>query len=285
MDTARAALSVTSMGGKIYAIGGAGRLAPMSVAERYDPNGGGWRGIPDLPVGLEQFGFASLDGKLYAAGGYAADGNGDPGKEVWRFDEVEGEWVPVAPLPSRRAAFSMVAASGRLYIIGGAGEDAEQMEIYDPEHNAWRSLFAKDVSRRGASVLSIGNKIYVIAGGAASTPSGRVDIFDIESETWSQGEALAPARTGQASAVFQGKIHVMGGRTGGRGETLKDHWIYDPSENHWTRGDDLSTPRTGAGAATSGASLYVIGGGSGGGFYASFTAMNSVEVLRNLPDF
>ncbi|PHR62724.1 MAG: hypothetical protein COA47_02240 [Robiginitomaculum sp.] len=285
MDTARAALSVVEMQGRIYAIGGAGRLAPMSVAERYDPAAGSWRGIPDLPVGLEQFGLANLNGTLYVAGGYAADGNGEAGAEVWRFAETDREWQPAPALPDNRAAFAMVAVGGKLYAIGGSGSQSDAMAVFDPEQNEWRLIEGGPKARRAAIALAIGTKIYVIAGGSASAPSGQLDIYDTESDTWTKGAALSIARSGHAAAVFTGKIHVMGGRGGGRGQTLQDHWIYDPARDSWSQGKNLSTPRTGAGAAAVGPSLYLIGGGSGGGFYASFTSMNSVEVLRILPEF
>ncbi|VAV89670.1 hypothetical protein MNBD_ALPHA06-854 [hydrothermal vent metagenome] len=285
MDTARAALAVARMGDQIYAVGGAGRLAPMSAAERYNPAGGSWRNIADLPVGLEQFGLAGLDGVLYAAGGYAADGNGNPGREMWKYDEISGEWRPAPALPTRRAAFALVAGAGKLYAIGGSGQAVNQMAVFDPKQNEWEMQDGGPQARRGTVALNINDKIYVIAGGPSSRPTGRVDIYDITSKSWSQGAELPIARSGHAAAVFGGKIHIMGGRGGGRGQTLKDHWTYDPIADEWTQGPSLSSPRTGAGAAAIGGSLYVIGGGSGGGFYASFTSMNSVEVLRNLPDF
>ncbi len=285
MDTARAALSVVEMQGRIYAIGGAGRLAPMSVAERYDPAAGSWRGIPDLPVGLEQFGLANLDGTLYVAGGYAADGNGEAGAEVWSFAETDREWQPAPALPDNRAAFAMVAADGKLYAIGGSGSQSDEMAVFDPKKNEWRLLEGGPKARRASVALAIDSKIYVIAGGSASAPSGQLDIYDTQSNTWTKGAELSIARSGHAAAVFAGKLHVMGGRGGGRGQTLQDHWIYDPAEDDWSQGKNLSTPRTGAGAAAVGPSLYLIGGGSGGGFYASFTSMNSVEVLRILPEF
>lgn len=285
METARAALAVAQMDGKIYAIGGAGRLAPMSVSERYNPTSGSWRSIADLPVGLEQFGLAALDGKLYAVGGYAADGNGLPGNEVWHYDEIGGEWQPAPAMPGSRAAFAMVAADGKLYTLGGSGDIAHQMAVFDPKAEQWQLLEGGPRARRAATALAIDDNIYLIAGGTASAPTGRLDIFNLKTGLWSQGPELPIARSGHASAIFDGKIHVMGGRGGGRGATLKDHWVFDPEANKWTRGSDLSVPRTGAGAAAIGASLFVIGGGSGGGFYASFTAMNSVEVLRNLPEF
>ncbi len=285
MGTSRAALAVTQMDGKIYAIGGAGRLAPMSVAERYDPKNGGWRSIPDLPVGLEQFGLAAVGGKIYAAGGYAADGDGMPSAEVWWLDEATDEWRAAPALPSPRAAFSLVAGQGKLFAIGGAGKNTDQIFVFEPELNAWRVLPGAPTARRGATAVHIGAKLYIVAGGAQSAPSARLDIYDIKTNVWSQGPDLPLARSGHAMAVFAGKIHVMGGRSGGRGATLNDHWVYAPNSQKWSRGHDLSIPRTGAGAAAVGASLYLIGGGSGGGFYASFTSMNSVEVLRLLPKF
>jgi N-acetylneuraminic acid mutarotase len=285
METARAALSVVEMDGNIYAIGGAGRLAPMSVSERYSPVASIWRSLPDLPVGLEQFGLAALDGILYAAGGYPAGGKGLPGNEMWKFDEVNGEWQPAPAMPGNRASFAMVAGAGKLFTIGGSGDISGQMAVFDPAENIWQLIEGGPAARRAATADIVGGNIYLIAGGFSGAPTGKMDIYNIETGVWSKGSPLPIPRSGHANAVFAGKIHIMGGRGGGRGETLKDHWVYDPQTDEWSRLNDMLAPRTGAGAAVSGVDMYVIGGGSGGGFYASFTSMNSVEIIRLQPEF
>ncbi|MBL1431263.1 MAG: hypothetical protein COA60_007130 [Robiginitomaculum sp.] len=285
METARAALSVVEMQGNIYAIGGAGRLAPMSASERYNSVSKVWRNLPDLPVGLEQFGLAALDGVLYAAGGYPAGGKGLAGNEMWKFDEISGEWQPAPGMPGTRAAFAMVAGEGKLFTIGGSGDISKQMAIFDPAINAWQLIEDGPAARRAATADIVNGNIYLIAGGFSGAPTGEVDIYNIETGVWSKGSPLPILRSGHASAVFAGKIHIMGGRGGGRGQTLKDYWVYDPQTDQWSKQVDMLAPRTGAGAAVLGVDLYVIGGGSGGGFYASFTSMNSVEVIRLQPEF
>ncbi len=283
LQNARAALGADVLDGRIYAVGGAGLLAPLDTVETYQ-SGGGWRADQALPVGLEQFGLAASGGLLYAAGGYAAQGNGEVSNSMWVFDPKIDEWTITQPMPTARASFVFVALHGRLYALGGSGPQADRMAIYDTRAGEWTPGGITPVGqRRGASAVVLDSKIYVIAGGEADNPGAQVDVYDPASGKWSTAPDIPVARSGHTAAVLHGKIHVFGGRSGGRGETLNDHWVFDPQTAKWMAAEPMPAPRTGAAAVSYNDAIYLLGGGSGGGFFAPFTAIASTLIWRPGP--
>ncbi len=280
LQKGRAGLGVEVLNGKIYAIGGSGVLMPLGNAETYKPGMGGWRIDADLPVGLESFGMTSFKGKLYAAGGYAADTDGHPNARMWEYDPKIDEWVQSPAMPSPRAGFALVAAAGKLYAFGGTGPEAEKIFVFDLQERQWSTLEQGLRDSRDLAAIAMGEQIYVIAGGPASNPVAAVHIFDIADEQWAQGPALPLARSGHAIAALKGDIHVFGGRSGGRGVSLADHWVLDTKIGQWAASEPLPTPRTGAKAITLDGAIYLVGGGAGGGFFAPFTAMSDTDIWR-----
>ena len=83
-----------------------------------------------------RLGVASLNGKLYAAGGY--DGNVFL-KSVECFDPVANKWKLVSPMNVKRSRVALVANCGKLYAIGGYDgvSNLNSMEVYDPVANVW----------------------------------------------------------------------------------------------------------------------------------------------------
>ncbi len=280
LQKGRAGLGVVTLNDKIYAIGGSGVLMPLNNTETYQPGTGGWRVDADLPVGLESFGMTVFSGTLYAAGGYAADTDGHPTSRMWEYDSAIDEWVQGPAMPSPRAGFALIAVAGKLYAFGGTGPESEKIFVFNIKDRQWSTLEQGLRDSRDLAAIAIGMQIYVIAGGPASNPVAAVHIFNTANEQWTEGPALPIARSGHAIAVLDGDIHVLGGRGGGRGASLADHWILDIKAGVWSASEPLPTPRTGAKAVTLGGAIYLIGGGAGGGFFAPFTAMTATDVWR-----
>jgi len=79
---------------------------------------------------------SSLNGKLYAAGGY--DGHVFL-KTCECYDPIANRWTYVAPMNVQRSRVALVANCGRLYAIGGydGQNNLKTMEIYDPAADRW----------------------------------------------------------------------------------------------------------------------------------------------------
>ena len=86
------------------------------------------------------------------------------------------------------------------------------------------------------------------------------DIFDPMKQTWTPAAPLPVARDHLSAVVADGKIHVIGGRTGDYTEVTANHDVYDPASDTWSQAPSLPTPRS-AMAATLYKNMIVVFGG------------------------
>ncbi|HOU20836.1 MAG: redoxin domain-containing protein [Kiritimatiellae bacterium] len=195
---------------------------------------------PPLALATERFGSlaAAVDDAIYVLGGHSDRGMVGT-IERFSADSHTTETLPATIRPRR--FFAGAAGGGKIYIVGGLMLDDSQDDIimtasceeYDPATGTIRALpdLPVAVSRAGAAV--VGNRLVVI-GGAQGEEEPRfkiVQIYDIETETWTRGADLPVAREGQ---VFEsgGKIYAPGGYDGTT--ALRDFQVYDPAEDKWS---------------------------------------------------
>ena len=299
---ARAGLAAVELNGRVYAAGGSGLTVPNSTVETFDPSTLQWRDDSTLPRGLERFGLATLNGRLYAAGGYAASdplsnsGNDltgyrrpqfeplRPSAEMWSLDPLEGVWQRETAMPGPKASFQLVALDGLLYAIGGE-DGTDGVFIFDPTTRSWNVIGAPaEITRRGAAAVTVDGHIYFIGGVDDGVVTGRVDIFDPETGSWTIGPALPEPRAGHAAAVLEGEIHIAGGRSESLSTTLSSHLSLDRDGGRWLEEPALESPRTDAAMVAINGELMVIGGGAGGGFFAPFTAIGATDIFTPAND-
>lgn len=274
----RSGLAAVEFEGRIYAAGGAGLTQPREEVEVLDLALGEWRDATPLPAGLERFGLAAIGGRIYAAGGYAAREGVRPIADMWSLDPATGVWSREPSMPGPKASFQLVAAADRLFALGGETGAAETY-VFDPETQIWETLEApEDISRRGAASVVADGLVYLIGGAREGAATPRVDVYDPESDLWTQLADMPAPRAGHAAAVLDGRIHVFGGRGADLSQTLSDHLVYDIAGNRWEAAEGLPAARTDAAAAVLGDRIYLIGGGAGGGFFAPFTAVDETDV-------
>lgn len=283
LDAPRAGLAVSVYDNRVFAAGGSGLTVPRSEFESYDPEYDRWFPETPLPRGLEQFGLAEAGGRLYAAGGYAADETGSvgPGAEVWSFS-VEGNiWQSEVAMPAPKADFALVGVDGQLYAIGGLRDDGAVF-VFDPDAGEWSTLDAPaGVTRRSAAAVVLDGKVHVLGGIGDNDTLTRHDVFDPQTGNWTTGPSLPEPRSGVAAAVLDGRVHVFGGRAADGRTTLQTHLSWAPGETGWREEAPLPSPRTGADAAVLDGAIFLVGGGSGGGFFAPFTALGTTDVFRD----
>lgn len=300
MTTARAFAGAALIGDDLYVVGGDSTSGPRSVAEIYDVRGDIWRAAVALPVGLQQFGMAELNGRLFVAGGHeappprradglfgsdgasAADASIDGGDtdNVWIFDPKIGTWISGPSMPAARAGHGLVAVDGKLYAIGGRGEGASRVFVYDPGRDRWSVSGSPMPSPRLASAyVAAGGLIYAIGGlDSSGAASSRVDIFDPSNGNWRTGPSLPEPRAGHVAAVLGGKLHVTGGEQRRPLRTHADHFVFDLAAGTWRRAPSMPTPRHGAVAAASDGRFIVVGGSPGAGVYTVFTESDMVDI-------
>ena len=279
LDAPRAGLSVVVLDGRLYAAGGAGLTAPRSEFEAYDVDIDRWMPEQSLPRGLERFGLAAANGRIYAAGGYAPGEMGvGPSASVWSWSPDGGVWQSEAAMPAARADFTLSEVDGKLYAIGGTRDEGE-MFVFDPEAREWDTVeIPEGVTRAASSAVVINGEILIVGGFANGAPVARSDVFNPATGEWRSGPQLPSARGGMAIAFDGEQVHLFGGRGGEGNTTLDDHLTWTPGEAGWVEAEDLPSPRTNAAAAILNGGIYIVGGGSGGGFFAPFTALDVTDV-------
>jgi N-acetylneuraminic acid mutarotase len=94
-------------------------------------------------------------------------------------------------------------------------------------------------------------------------PLGPNEAYSPTDNFWTTKEPMPTARHHAASAVVDGKMYVMGGRTGaGIVPSVNVNEMYDPNQNKWTTFEPMPSERSGIAAASpvNGSNIYVFGG-------------------------
>src|SRR5437764_9576237 len=145
-------------------------------------------------------------------------------------------WTKAPLLPSPRSAHGVVVAAGAIHVLGGPGN--RSVDRFDGRR--WgRESTLPGLALNAPAVAAIGSRLYVLGGfaGATNTPVDTVRVFDVSTHAWSTAAPLPSPRGGEAAAVLDGKIHVLGG--GNSVSTLADHSVYDPATDSWSEAAPL----------------------------------------------
>jgi N-acetylneuraminic acid mutarotase len=274
LDGAVSHLGAAAIGDEIYLAGGASITGPRQDFDALDVAGQRLRALTSLPEGVQQFGFAALNGTLYLIGGLAGE-DGKPTRHVWAFKD--GNWSERARLPKDRYGHVAVAVGDKIYVFGGVGPEAGQVSVYDSVGDRWSKVGAMPGVRAFLAGATDGTKIYLVGGQAGGKASGRLDIFTPATGAWTQGAALPTPRAGLTAAFINGELHVAGGVSPDAMKTYANHDSYAPGANAWTKGSPMPTARHSLASAVAGGKWYVIGGGVGAGFFTVFTATDVIE--------
>ncbi|HEX5417473.1 MAG TPA: kelch repeat-containing protein, partial [Chloroflexota bacterium] len=270
LPTARYAMGVATLNGKVYAIGGSDGSDPMNTVEAYDPTTNAWAVKAPMPTPRLDLGVAVAGGKIYAIGGF--DGN-QRLASVEAYDPTTNTWSARASLPTARSALGVATgADGKIYAIGGcSGNECNRLatvEAYDPQSNSWTARAPLPAARSGLAVVGAPNgELYAIGGctGSLCDRVATVDAYNPATNSWAAKSSLPSPRDAFGAALgANGKIYVVGGSN--TGKSLADVLQYDPTIDTWTPMTSLPTARSGLSlAATPDGKLLAIGGiGSGG---------------------
>jgi len=228
--------------GKLYVIGGWGNGKARGVNYEYDPATDKWAKKQPMPRPAHHAALAAVNGKIYAFGGFVAPATSaiplgaawEPIADAYEFNPATDSWKPLAPLPGKRGSAIAAEVGGKIYVIGGA----TTMEgSKDPFFTAFGP----------ARVL------------------GTNDVYDPATNTWESRNPMSVARNHAFSGVVNGKIYVIGGRTG-HGFILSATNTnvveeYDPVANMWSIPKErMPTARSGGASGSDGRMIYVAGG-------------------------
>ena len=279
-----------------------------------------WKKAAPFPEPDEELYGAAVNGKLYVIGGFA----GGKARGInYEYDPATDKWTKKKPMPRPSHHAALAAANGKIYVSGGfvapegttipvgaAWEPVDDAWEYDPATDSWKSLAPLPGKRGAAVAVEVDGKIYVIGG--VTTVEGskdpfftffgpsRVlttnDMYDPATNKWESRRPMAVARNHAFAGAVNGKIYVIGGRTG-HGFILSATNTdvveeYNPVADMWSAPKDrMPTPRSGGGWGTDGRRIYVAGGevttkelvGAFRGIEAYEPATNSWTTMPSMP--
>jgi N-acetylneuraminic acid mutarotase len=135
MPTPRSHMTVSALGGKIYAIGGGARIVAgrsgewLQLLEVYDTATNRWARAADLPTPRSVMSSSVVDGRIYVMGGAFSRGSASSAEELLRtmrtlsvvevYDPASGRWTRAADLATARGWFSTSVVNGTVYVVGG----------------------------------------------------------------------------------------------------------------------------------------------------------------------
>src|SRR4029453_18003789 len=156
-----------------------------------------------------------VNGKIYAFGGFVAPANTavpvaaacEPIADAWEFNPATDSWRPLWPLPGERGAAVAAEVGGKIYVIGGATTMEGSKEPFFTAFGPARVL-------------------------------GTNEVYDPATNKWESRNPLSVPRNHAFSGVVNGKIYVIGGRTGhafilsATNTNVVEE--YDPASNMWS---------------------------------------------------
>ncbi len=180
-----------------------------------------WTTSTNLPDGRIGLAAATLNSKIYAAGGQ--DEYGVLFGDVWAFSPVTKQWTVRASLPAPRSGFYLAVTGGYLYTIGGGTTEVDR---YDPVANTWTAV-APMPATVGLPAAAVGadGRIYVLHVG---TNSDQVAVYTPATNSWTLGPPLAGGAGGPGDVAAPGHDGLIYSFDQNTGVTT-----YSPSTNTW----------------------------------------------------
>jgi len=270
-----------------------------------------WKKGAPFPEPDEELYGVALNGKMYVIGGWD---DGKAGGVNYEYNPATDKWTKKQPMPRPAHHAALAAANGKIYVmggfvppkdtaipVGGAWEPIDNAWEYDPAADSWKSLAPLPGKRGSALAAEVGGKIYVIGG--ATTADGAKDpfftffgpskvlstndVYDPTTNKWESRTPMSVARNHSFGAAVNGKIYVIGGRTGHafilsatNTDVVEE---YNPVSNSWSAPKErMPTPRSGGASSSDGRRIYVAGGEvTTTELVGAFRAIEAYDTLTN----
>ncbi|AMR32350.1 hypothetical protein A0256_13430 [Mucilaginibacter sp. PAMC 26640] len=197
---------------------------------------------------------------------------------------AQGQWTRKADEISKRAECNNVIYKGKIYMFGGFGNNPtieKTNEVYDIAANKWSKIASfpagKEITHQG--IILIDDNVWLIGGRAADAygpVSSQVIIYNITTDTWTDGPGLINPATGAPFPIGGGGYALLG-RTihvfGGYGPTIcedqstlhltidVDKYLADKTSVTWeNKLAPMPIPRNHLSYVALGGKIYALGG-------------------------
>ena len=131
------------------------------------------------------------------------------------------------------------------------------------QEGTWARKADMKFPRGGLSTAVVDGKIYAIGGitrvGGLPQTLLTVEVYDPATNKWTERAAMPTKRFSLSTAVVNGKIYAIGGRTFNLYFSSVE--VYDPKADKWTKKSHMPGKRSDLSASVVNGKIYVIGGG------------------------
>lgn len=257
--------------GKLYMTGGYSGTGYLTDTWEYNPAGAVWTAKATNPVGGDTGCGVVNAGLLWCFGGYTTAYS----SALSNYNPATNVWTPRQALSVTQQMGSIAAYNDRLYLWGGNSSFGNAtvvnlMQEYNIATNTWATIPVASgntpSARRGHTVTTIENKMYLFGGAdASSIVLGDLWEYDFIARTWTQKVSGPPIRYLHGAIVIDGRLMIMGGRNaGGLTTAMNDMWEYDTVLNQWRQFTMVNAPtvRSEHSMAIADNRLFVTGGRS-----------------------
>lgn len=148
-------------------------------------------------------------------------------------------------------------------ILAGAVAGWQARQSGPPMPGRWQPTTSAPIARVEAPGIVVDDRLFVFGGftGLQLDALQRVDVFDPQTETWSEAPPLPTAVTHIVAAQRGREIWIAGGFVGHNPGVITDQvWIYDIDLQRWREGPRLPAPRAGGALVRRADSLHYFGG-------------------------
>ncbi|MGK0483233.1 MAG: hypothetical protein ACJAQ3_003216 [Planctomycetota bacterium] len=185
---------------------------------------------------------------------------GAPRPTAWQLLSSSNGTAPVA-----RHETAAVTVGGKLYLIGGRGSKPTQE--YDPVNRTWTAVGFPPFEMHHFQPVVIDDLLYVVGAFTGAYPNEQnvvqVYTWDPRTNVWLVVATVpaARARGSAGTAVYDGKIYLVGGNNQGHNGGARP-WFdcFDPATNTWTVLPDAPRARDHFLASVVGNRLVLAGG-------------------------
>lgn len=251
--------------GKIYSGFGDALFSSYNDLNVLDPEAGTWTVLASAADPREAPGHGIIDGKLYVAGGWGANGKPDPKLEI--FDIASNTWTTGPSDPAAFAGAGSAVLDGKLYLVGGCGANTcgtTSVSAYDPATSTWSHIAPYPEPISWSSCAGIDGKLYCAGGtNANSAHIQHAYVYNPATNAWSRLPDMPIPLWGSEYSAANGMLVISSGITSGDvasgGAITNQGSAYNPQDGTWTvlPNANAATYR-GAGAL----GFYKLGGSS-----------------------
>lgn len=269
-STSRFWTGLTSVGGKLFSVGGGDGSSTVNTVEEYDPATQNWAVRASMPSPRASVALGAVSGKLYAIGGSSNTSEDFPSPLT---TVEEGSIPPQSSVLQIPTGDAVTAGNGQVTVRWNPVAGATSYNLYMASNqNIDRSNYSNladgskivgAMSPHTVTGLANGKTYYFFVTAADATRESEESFGTSATPTttpgllWSTKTPMPTPRLEAGAAVVNGKIYVIGGFSG---STLATTEEYDPTTDTWASKASMPTARRSPIVAAVNNKIYAIGG-------------------------